>query len=363
MARPVVLVQHPHGAEISGVSTYVANIDRALSSCEGAEVRVVSSKTDSLRTRLEAMTGVDYVHLNSNDLPLAIAARLARKRVSIKYHWPFWLSTRDTFAPVGWRRRLAVELVYIWHEYLMARGPIAGARAYARLTMRLVTFAIVPTRLACSDFTARAVEAGSAVVGVPNPFDLDASASQTDEARTSSALEFRFVFVGRVVRDKGVDLLLRASAVLAREGRDFSVSVIGDGDAFADVRALATELGLDGHVDFVGRRTPAEILETLESALALVYPARWEDPAPYPPLEAAARGVVTIAADVGGLPETAGPDAYYFAREDVQALAAAMRTCLNDPGEAVRRGRAARERAQSRYGLEPAAAALLAAIR
>jgi len=353
-----VLIQHPHGTEISGVSTYVQNAQRALEATGEFEVTVVSSLTQSIRERVAAMRHVEYVHLNSNDLPLALAARVAGKSVSIKYHWPFWLSTRYHFEAIGWSARLRRELAYIWTTYVRGRGVRDGIRAYARLAMRLVTFGVVPTRLACSAFTASAVEAGDRVVPVPNPFDFGASS----EARVPEGVLPRFVFAGRIVHDKGVDTLVDAAALVMQEGFDFDVIVVGDGEELSALEARAETLGVAGTVRFVGRKQSDELLAIVRSALALVYPARWEDPAPYPPIEAASQCVVSIASRAGGLGETAGPFALYFEREDSRALAESMIAFLEHPAQAVERGNAAARHARSIYGMSAAAVQLAIAI-
>lgn len=347
------LVQHPHGSEISGVVTYCRNLKSALESVPGYSATVISTREMNKRDQIRILKEHDILLLNSNQLFLALAARFYRKKVSIKYHWPFWLSTIDQYAPMPFHRRLREEIRWInARETSLARR----LRGYLRLSMRLLVFSLVPLRIACSDFTAQAVDIPKSVIGVVNPFAFDAPSDRsTDDVQPG-----RIVYVGRLSREKGVDILVRALAKSRRA--DLHLVLVGDGPERSQLESLVSELEIHDRVEFTGRKTPAEINDLLQRAVSLVYPARWQDPAPYPPLEAANKSVVTIASRVGGLPETAGPTAYYFERENVDALADLLTEVSEHPGDAVRRGNEAATYARHNYSPEAAVLALVNAL-
>lgn len=350
-----IVVQHPHDGEISGVSTYVDNLERALSA-RGVAVRVVSTKADSFRQRVKALQGADHLHLTSHDLALVVAARLAGLSISLKYHWPFWLSTKTNYVAMRPFDRLLAEVRYLWAAAGGLRNVRGILRGYLRLMARLVVRALIPTLMACSEFTARALDYSRPVTAVPNPFYFaDGLAPQVRDKPT-------FVYVGRLAKDKGVDLAVRAAASLREEGYAFELEIVGDGPERQVLEMMVSELQIEDSVHFAGRLAPDEMLARVASAVALVYPARWEDPAPYPPLEAASRSVMTIGARVGGLPETAGPHALLFEPESVDGLLLHMRWVLDNPGEAGLRGINARESAIAKYSADKATGAFLAAI-
>jgi glycosyltransferase involved in cell wall biosynthesis len=137
------------------------------------------------------------------------------------------------------------------------------------------------------------------------------------------------LFVGELRLLKGVDVLIEATAILAREGRKLSVTIVGDGPDRAMFEGAAAAAGLSDAVRFVGAK-PARVAFTL--GRTLVVPSRAES-LPYVVLEAAAAGVPLIASKVGGIPEIFGPDASDLVPPgDPAALARAISSALHDRG-------------------------------
>ena len=84
---------------------------------------------------------------------------------------------------------------------------------------------------------------------------------------------FLVAYLGVMAPQDGVDHLLRAADHLVRRGRDdIAFTLMGAGDSFDDLRAMARELGLDDHVRFTGRISDAEVEVTLATADVCVCP-------------------------------------------------------------------------------------------
>ena len=81
------------------------------------------------------------------------------------------------------------------------------------------------------------------------------------------------LFVGRLIARKGLDVLLRANAGASSALR---LVVIGDGPDRVALQALASELGLDDHVRWLGRRSNTEARHWMAQALALLVPSEFE---------------------------------------------------------------------------------------
>lgn len=360
------LIQHPHNGELSGVSTYVESLRSALER-RGHTVRVVSSATDSVMSRLRAIVACDVVHLNSSDLLMAAAARLVGRPTVIKYHWPFWLSTFAEYRPLSIWRRLATEIRFIGSTQTGARGRFGIPRALIRLVGRVVTFSIVDVRIACSSFTAKACDLGSRVSFVPNPVSADRPSSHRVERRiavTRDPEQTVFLFAGRLTRSKGVDTAIRAVATAAQLVPDApapTLWVAGDGEERESLEALAESLFPAG-VKFLGRVDNAQVKELIRESDALIFPIRWEDPAPYPPLEAALESRVTVGYNKGGISETATEYALLSDADSFDDLVANVVHVMIDREGARSRGRLARERALEVYSEEPAIDALRAAF-
>jgi glycosyltransferase involved in cell wall biosynthesis len=161
-----------------------------------------------------------------------------------------------------------------------------------------------------------------------------------------------FAFVGRLVREKGVSLLLYATEQLIAEGYDVRIKILGDGPDRARLEALAKDLHLQTNTEFIGA-VPIELIsEVLSEAIAVVMPSTWEDVAPMVAIEQMMQGRLVIASDVGGLGETINGFGLKFPPGDIGALKSCMRQAAENPGLSVRMGREARTNAITSFSQE-----------
>ncbi|HST68366.1 MAG TPA: glycosyltransferase [Solirubrobacterales bacterium] len=158
-------------------------------------------------------------------------------------------------------------------------------------------------------------------------------------------------FVGRISPEKGIDVALRALARLCDEGLEVHLQIAGAGpkDHRRELEALAAELGIAGHVTFLGPLDVAGLKRFYAELHALVVPSVWEEPAGLVLVEGALAGVPLVASRVGGIPEIVrDPDeALLCPPGDPEALAAALRRTLTEPEETAARAERANERAQA----------------
>lgn len=161
---------------------------------------------------------------------------------------------------------------------------------------------------------------------------------------------FRFVFVGRLVPQKGADLLVRAAALArSRTGIPFAVVLVGDGPQRQRLEDLAASLSVTDFVLFRGSLPRSELLLMLRTADAFVLPSRFEG-FPIAILEAWAAGAPVIAAAVGGIPEVCkGPEANLVPPEDPERLANAMVEIISDPSRREAMARAGRSLVETRF--------------
>ncbi len=167
---------------------------------------------------------------------------------------------------------------------------------------------------------------GPSVV-IPNPY-RDGIFRLTNTGPRRWALGF----VGRLVSDKGADLLLRALAELPTEVADRRCVVIGDGPERAALERRAAALGVAGRIDFLGPRRDAELAELLNEIEVLAVPSRWAEPFGIVALEGLACGCALVVSRRGGLPEAAGPGQAVFDNDDWRGLRDRLAELLSDPG-------------------------------
>jgi glycosyltransferase involved in cell wall biosynthesis len=132
------------------------------------------------------------------------------------------------------------------------------------------------------------------------------------------------LFIGELREVKGVDVMLRAMAVVAAS-RPVTAMIVGDGAQRRELETLCRSLGLDRQVTFMGAR-PA--LSVWDHGRIMVVPSRFES-MPYVVLEAAAASIPLIATRTGGIPEIL-PAGQLVEPGDPAPLARAIETVLDD---------------------------------
>jgi len=191
---------------------------------------------------------------------------------------------------------------------------------------------------------------------VPNGIDAEGFRSRAGDDLAVPATSSKVVLsVGRLDRNKGQELVLRAARALDRG--DLEVWFAGTGPQEGELRRLAADLGVS--CLFLGRRE--DIPALMARADLVVQASRWEALG-NAVLEALALGRPVVATRAGGTPEAVidGATGWLAEVEDVSGLAMAMREVLDDPGEALRRGERGRALVDERYTIQAAAETLLA---
>ncbi len=164
-------------------------------------------------------------------------------------------------------------------------------------------------------------------------------------------LDGSLLYVGQLIRGKGVDLLLRALATLPNPPR---LQIVGDGNARPELEALAAELGLSESVLFSGWLAPDSLGAIYRSARAVVVPSRWAEPFGMIGLEAMRQGRPVVAFGVGGIPDWLedGVTGLLAPEADSAQLGRHIQRLFTEDDLAQRLGAAGLERAQKQFGFE-----------
>lgn len=235
-----------------------------------------------------------------------------------------WASVRHHARQRGWTR--------VWRDALK----LALRRFVAT---RLVSQNVAITRwMAQANPLPRQVQ-------IYNPFPTDRYAAAAAQQRP--APEFEFLYLGRLVSEKGVDTLIRAFAkvVARRRAAPPRLLVIGDGDRRAALEALAQELGVADKVVFVGSQHGPALIDWVFKGEIAVIPSAWREPMGGVVVELMAAGRNLIVSRDGGLAECMGDAGLSFANGDDDDLARCMLELLDDPALRASQAARARERA------------------
>lgn len=254
--------------------------------------------------------------------------------------------------PLGLLGRWFANLPYV---VSLRGGDVPGtepnlARVYTvlgplrRLVMRKA-LAVVANSSGLKEMSEAADSIG--VLVIPNGVDTD----YFRVSATGSARPFTFLFVGRFQKQKNLQLLLNAVAVLrSRADQRFRVILVGDGPLRQQLERTATELELGDVVSWHGWCRKQELLTRYQEADCFLNPSEYEG-MPNTVLEAMACGLPVVASSVPGNDAVVVPHetGLLFESGSSADLVAAMAWMLGDPARARALGQAGRHRVELEF--------------
>ncbi len=170
----------------------------------------------------------------------------------------------------------------------------------------------------------------------------------------------RLVSVGRLSEQKGQMLLIEALAQLAREGVDFHLTLVGDGELRPALEEAIARLGLARRVTITGWASGEAVREHILGARALVLPS-FAEGLPVVIMEAFGLGRPVLSTYVAGIPELVEPgrSGWLIPAGSVDALVSGLREVLATPVESLEAmGRAGRDAVRQRHDVRQTAATL-----
>lgn len=272
----------------------------------------------------------------------------------------------ETFLPVSDQaaaiaRRRGVPLVLTCWEnipFLYDDNPQLAARK-ARLREQAAMFVAVTPR-AKDALVTEGVDPARVRV-IPAALDLGRFAPGHDpsflRSRVSLPEDARIVlYVGRLIREKGVTALLRAFAALPPGAEPVHLVIVGEGPERPRLRTAAASLGVADRVHFLPGQSYADIPRVFRGADVVVVPSLstpyWEEQFGFVLAEAMACGRPVVTTRTGSIPDVVGPAAHLVDDYDVAALTEGIAQLLTDPESAEKLGRAGRERVEQHYDAE-----------
>ena len=181
------------------------------------------------------------------------------------------------------------------------------------------------TNVSISRAVAKSLPVESAVIA--NPYRDDLFRPMPEVVRDKT-----LVFLGRLVSDKGADLLIDALKLLRADGVIADLTIIGSGPEEERLKAMARELDVEGQIYFAGPRSGDALARLLNEHRLLEVPSRWAEPFGIVALEGLACGCAVVGSEAGGLADAIGACGLTFPNGNAPALAAAIREILTRDG-------------------------------
>ncbi|MEI7538535.1 MAG: glycosyltransferase [Comamonadaceae bacterium] len=174
---------------------------------------------------------------------------------------------------------------------------------------------------------------------VPHGIDLLALVSQksSEDKQAESPLKVRLAYVGGIIPQKGLDLLLRALALV--KAANIELKIIGGFHGAATYHSQVLALGkADARVEFLGHLEPGKVFEAIEQSDLLCLPSRVPETFSLALHEAAALGVPALVSNLGAPGEQVSRNGagLALACDDVKAWAKAIRSVAAEPEQIKR---------------------------
>jgi glycosyltransferase involved in cell wall biosynthesis len=165
-----------------------------------------------------------------------------------------------------------------------------------------------------------------------NPAMSDGATTSDRSPRTSP---FVIGYSGRLVPEKGVDVLMRACASLL--GIDWTLHLLGDGPEREHLSTLAAQLGIAGRVRFLGHLPSTQTPAVYPTFDALVLPSlsqpHWVEQFGRVLIEAMACGVPVVGSSSGEIPWVIGDAGLVFPEGNATALGTILAELASDPAQ------------------------------
>jgi glycosyltransferase involved in cell wall biosynthesis len=168
---------------------------------------------------------------------------------------------------------------------------------------------------------------------IRNPYRADDFAIEPSVHRDAD-----FVFLGRLVSDKGanqaIEAIYRIRQFMQRKGKSGHypvLTIIGDGPERRSLEEQVAGLSLEDGVVFTGSLQGEPLKKMLNRHRYILVPSAWEEPFGNVVLEGMACGCLPIVSDGGGLPEAIGKAGLIFRRNNMDSLVNCIRRVLESP--------------------------------
>jgi glycosyltransferase involved in cell wall biosynthesis len=250
---------------------------------------------------------------------------------------------RDTAVVLAIRRRCRPVVLQL-HGSQASTLSEPGRRAFKVATAALL--ALVDGVLVLSTEEQRQWQAfrrGPPVFTVKNPY-ISAFPSAAREATNGSAPGARALFVGRLIKEKGIFELVEAFADVLKE-MPCDLVMVGEGDQERELRKRIRRLGLDDHITMPGFLSGSALSDRYRESTIFVLPS-WSEGFPTVLAEAMDAGLPIVTTRIRGAADhlVPGENALFVEPRDVRGLASAITTLLDDRDLRTRMGALNRKR-------------------
>lgn len=285
--------------------------------------RVVRRPT--IRERFELTRQCELVHSNGASVAMFPFAKLNHKPF-IWTHNGYQVSCVDG---LGWVDDEPAPMTpipsLIYH--FQKKGLFHVIKESIKLAVRRYVATQVDLNIAATQWVAKRQPLNNQVVAY-TPYPLN----QFKESKILEPKKYDFIYVGRLVSEKGVSDLIKAFHELVSDScyREKRLAIVGDGQLKPILENLVSDLNIADKVVFFGSKSGTELLKIIAQSQIAVVPSVWEEPMGGVALELLAAGKNMIVSELGGHAECVGNAGLKFTNGNYLSLYECMVKLIAD---------------------------------
>jgi len=335
----VVLYSYLFYPSVGGIESISASLAEGLIQ-QGHVVQVITESTSDAKdnfkytihrkpdfsTKKELVKWADIIVYNGASLGLQPLPLLYRKPY-VWIHQGYQISCIDGLGWYEGERAPMTPWSSIAFHYSKSGLGFAVKGALKVFTKLFFAKYLVTQNVACTDWVLKRLPFLSNNLRIHSPYPL----KKFETPSPGITIKYDFVFVGRLVSEKGVSTLIDAFSMLRKElDTKVSLLIVGDGNWKDKVIAKIAEHDLETCVTMVGRKTGQELTDLIHSGKIAVVPSEWEEPMGGVALELMSAGRNIIVSRNCGMAECVGKGGLTFLNGDAEDLARTMKKLWGD---------------------------------
>lgn len=278
------------------------------------------------KERLTLTREFDIVHSNGASVALYPFAKLSNKPF-IWTHNGYQVSCVDGLGWVDGEPTPMTPLASLAYHF-RKKGLFHGLKESVKLAIRRYVANHVDLNIAATYWVAKRQPLKNQVVAyTPYPINRFKNAK-----KINNNWKYDFIYVGRLVSEKGVPDLIKAFKLLITTSgyEDKSLAIVGSGNMKAKLEEMVKKLNLELNVFFLGSKYGSELTDIISAAKIGIIPSAYEEPMGGVSLELLAAGKNVIVSESGGHAECVGNAGLKYKNGDIDALYECMKTILSE---------------------------------